>query len=824
MHSNLPDKNYFINKPIPGLTDYIITEYIDSGMNAHMFKAFNSSLNNYYACKVIPKTNLINFEENPEQWKEEVLKANRLDTETVVQYFHIKEWVDPNNDIDCMALCAIFIKGKNLEKFIKESKNITIPFIEEFLLDMFNLFNVMADQKETHGDLHARNILVEDNKNSLRGPRYRFRVTDFGVASKTSNAIFRDDYEQLAVILKTMLENCEYQKAADPRERFVYDVLNNEFLARHLIEKDPTRDPLARNPELLFRKLNNIDSDIGTNSKNSSQVRMTSPFDYPSLEQFGDSYQLLKDLYSELFLGLSKIEERNNLVLTGPRGCGKSTSFKSLSLLHKIRIGADKPSDVSNIGIYYRCDDLYFALPRYKIPQREEAYDIPLHFLTASLIIEVLKSIEEWSYKHYHDQWNKNEAKISIEIWNLLHLRKPDEPGADTFNAIINKLNGERRRAAKKQRVAHDPKQRFGYYFGPEILVSICGAINKMLSFLSDRPFFFFIDDYSLPKISEDLQKNLNRLLMQRTSTCFFKIATESPVSYVRNDIDGKNYVEGREFDLLNLGIDYIHADKKVKLQFIEDIFRRRFNAIDDYPVKNLDMLLGTSSLESQNDIALHIRNKEKYSLGGKGVLCDLCSGDIHYIINLVNNMVQSVGGKDGLIKEENRPLNFEIQNKAIRGEAGNFLKNLVRLPGGDKLALIVTSFGKVAHHFLLKNNSKNEDTNPPHQASRIEPFEQLALSNEAKKIYDDLLRYSVFIEDLRGKSRRGDVVPRLYLRRFLIPHFNLTFSTRDSIQIEPTELEMLLKDPREFEKIMTSKKVDEAQLTLNLNGESENE
>ena len=61
--------------------------------------------------------------------------------------------------------------------------------------------------------------------------------------------------------------------------------------------------------------------------------------------------------------------------------------------------------------------------------------------------------------------------------------------------------------------------------------------------------------------------------------------------------------------------------------------------------------------------------------------------------------------------------------------------------------------------------------------------------------------------------------MPRLYLRRFLIPHFNLTFSTRDSIQMEPEELEFLLKQPREFEKMMTSKNVDEAQQTLNLSG-----
>jgi hypothetical protein len=96
--------------------------------------------------------------------------------------------------------------------------------------------------------------------------------------------------------------------------------------------------------------------------------------------------------------------------------------------------------------------------------------------------------------------------------------------------------------------------------------------------------------------------------------------------------------------------------------------------------------------------------------------------------------------------------------------------------------------------------NSKNEKGNPPHLASRIEPYEQLRLTPEARAVYDELLRYSLFIEDPRGKSRRGQVVPRLYLRRCLIPHFTLTFGTRDSIELAPGEVELLLVQPRQFE------------------------
>ena len=165
----------------------------------------------------------------------------------------------------------------------------------------------------------------------------------------------------------------------------------------------------------------------------------------------------------------------------------------------------------------------------------------------------------------------------------------------------------------------------------------------------------------------------------------------------------------------------------------------------------------------------------------GKETLCRLCSGDIHYLIGLVREMVAFAGGPDVLAKATAAPRVLQrLQNRAIREAAGGFLKNLRSIPKhGDQLVAIVTAFGNVAHSCVKFRNSRNEAGNPPHQASRNEPYEPFTLSDEAQRLYDELLRYSVFIEDFRGKSRRGKVVPRLYLRRFLIPHFNLTFSTR---------------------------------------------
>ena len=169
--------------------------------------------------------------------------------------------------------------------------------------------------------------------------------------------------------------------------------------------------------------------------------------------------------------------------------------------------------------------------------------------------------------------------------------------------------------------------------------------------------------------------------------------------------------------------------------------------------------------------------------------------------------MVSNTGGTDSIRSSDKSPLIApEFQNKAIREEAGRFLVNLKGVKHGARLVNIVDAFGKVAASYLRYRTSKNEQGKPPWQASRIEPYEELPLSQEASSIYNELIRYSVFIQDFRGKSKRGNVVPRLYLRRFLIPHYNLTFSKRDSVHLEHEELQQLLLEPQKFEAKMRVK------------------
>ena len=249
MRANIPDKRYFLDRPLPSRPDITIIEWVDGGSNAHLFKAYSESLLRNLACKIIPRSNLSYGSDGSDLWREEVKKADVLRNSSVVKFEAIEEWTDDKLNIDCVVLIAEFVEGPCLKKFINENARLVdVPFIIHWLETMLNLFYEMERQNVKHGDLHLGNILVEDRSSyNLMGSRYVFRVTDFGVADATSTAWFKDDYQQLANLLRQLLSCVNYSQSTQ-KDKYIFRVLRDHFLARHLVETDLTRDPLARRP------------------------------------------------------------------------------------------------------------------------------------------------------------------------------------------------------------------------------------------------------------------------------------------------------------------------------------------------------------------------------------------------------------------------------------------------------------------------------------------------------------------------------------------------------------------------------------------------
>lgn len=790
---NLPDPKNFISERVPNDGDFVIIDVLGKGCNAIVFRAFSEKLQQTVAYKVIPFSNLVRRDD----WSLEAQKANGLAHPSVVKCTGFYEWEEK----ECVVLKCEYIKGVSLREYIKSHKDsISIQFVVTLLREALSLFNEMKFKQVRHGDFHSGNILVKEPEEYEIDGKEVIKVTDFGVGKSTATSVL-DDYEQLAHVVTEVLQCVDYQALA-PKDKYIFNVINDYFVSKHLIERDTTIDPLARNPRDLVIRLQQIDLDYNQELTKNEDAHLITPFDYLSCEQIGQKHSVLHALYSDKFLGISQIESANNLVLTGPRGCGKSTVFRSLSLKQKLMGSEEATESFSYIGVYYHCNDLYYKFPRYCIPEKEDAIDLPLHYLTARLVAEILDTAIQLSITQGLSI--NNEESVASALWKMLGIDRPELPQSDSFSTICSRLNKECHWVLEKQRFASKGDQPIKPLYGPDKLLEICSYLRANLSIFNGKVFYVFIDDYSIPHISKDLQKSLNRLLMQRAPDCFFKMATESPVSFEASDLDEKHYAEGREFELLNLGLIYMCEEGSSKLEFIDDVFQRRLNAVENYPIKSLQALVGNSAT-SNSEIGRKIALNEKYHWYGRKTLGAMCSGDVHQVISLVKKMVSNAGGQEKLESKEDEPaIVASVQHNTIREHAGHFLHNIQGTgSNGKHLVQVVTAFGNVAASYLKYKKSKNEQSSPPYQASRIE-MHDIPNLNEfegAQDIYNELLRYSVFIQDPRGKSLRGQVVPRLILRRFLVPHYNLTFSLRDSIKMKGEEFVTLLLDPEKFER-----------------------
>ena len=83
--------------------------------------------------------------------------------------------------------------------------------------------------------------------------------------------------------------------------------------------------------------------------------------------------------------------------------------------------------------------------------------------------------------------------------------------------------------------------------------------------------------------------------------------------------------------------------------------------------------------------------------------------------------------------------------------------------------------------------------------AFRIEVTDEFRLDDLARQLYCDLIRYGLFMRDARGKSVRGAMVPRLYLRRLLLPYCALALSKRDNVPMTCEWFTKMLLYPDRF-------------------------
>ncbi|WAI02231.1 ORC-CDC6 family AAA ATPase [Methanogenium organophilum] len=797
-----PLKNEYVGVEIDG---YTLESEIRRELLGVVYRAYNKTENIYVLCKLIPK-DLLKNDCNSK------IKINARKLEGISQILYYNDPIEiklENKSIICVF--SQYLEGKSLLEYVSgNNKNITIPFIKLFADQMLQLF--VAIEKigiNSHGFLNGNNILILHDPFTINPDIPTLKVTDFDFKlGHLDNLVLKDDYSQFALICQSLLEVIDYS-ILDGKDRYFYDVFIEDFLTKKVLETDPTVEgDYVRKPLKLLSLLYHIPEKY--KEKNiSTMQKLTDPFDYLRCEDIGDSFELLQLLYSKNFPIYSSLLSKNNTVLTGPRGCGKTTIFRNISLKTQI-LGnkVKKLDDFSDdyIGIYYHCNDLYFAFPYLNGYIADDERRGIIHYFNLSIFSEILdllnvaKDIEGF-------ELDQNTIYTLQKLFSKYVSSYTVPPcGTNVIEHLIAFVLGEK---VILRQWFGDNKNNQPDLLPMDFLKNVCKLLQNEIHWMKGRVIYFFLDDYSSPSISIDLQETLHDFIFfpSAGSEYFFKVSTESFISFHPYNSKKKLLEEGREYLTVDFGDIFLGNEEAGKDFLYEVVNNRLKNSEIHEKYHNIEQILGDSPLKIYVHMAEQIREGKHEIYSGHQVIMGLCSGDVAQILSLIKRIFESNGGlKAFMTPDVKLPIDAAKQNKVVKEMGNEFLDKIEMVPDiGQDLREVTEAFGNVAHWYLVHKDSKNQTKSPPWQAYRIEMRERPTLDEKSQKIYDGLLRYSIFIKDSRGKSQRGVVAPRLYLRKLLIPTFRLSPSKRDNIGLDTEELNLLLNNPSEFESYMES-------------------
>lgn len=719
-----------------------------------------------------------------------------------------------------------FVEGTNLRDYLQITTTPAFSFIVELGQSLLRAKHACDAVGVTHGDIHEGNILIANEDPRFPEQGRRVVVTDFGYGGSHNGLTPKDDSLQISSIMCGLLKRSpeDSLEATDRamRERLI------EFFGKELTDSyernsgpssSQTASGIVRTS--LFQTFKSRIDQAKVAAANAGKgVSETNADDYLNAEALGHRRDEWQNLFVPEILGANAFTSRNVTIITGARGCGKTMAFRRLTLFLDELIGS--PSGVRGadniLGFYLNCRDVVEVFPYtgavLRLPHRDQI----VHFFHLCWLQEIFRAFGQ-------RQMRESVSYAWIYEWITrffgVAFVRPVVERADPLMHLLAFI-GDQKEFCRTMPLG---KNRQWPLDRVDLLDDFYVAASANVPWIRSQPFFFFLDDYTIPLLSEQLQSTLNPIIFKRRANVFFKISTEASNSFLR--LVGKKPLEvNHDFDLVDLANETLHIDDAAKLALLDSIFRQRIRRIDELKTRNLGLLdvLGSSNW-SYNQLARTLREARGASSNpiyyGEKAFVGMWSSDIRSMIQLFNELMRPFRVNPGGAF----PISRELQQARYYESGGEFLNltETVRSAGfwdgearagagpknfGRRLREIATTFIAVCRWELMEQPlMRNQKSESPKQAFRIEIVDALELPDKVQTYYHGLIRWHVFLPDWRGRSVRGVMTPRMFLNKRLLPYARLSFSGKDSISLTNAEFQSLLTSPSSFLNYWKNKK-----------------